>query len=174
MVYDDLYYKAYDLVEELKACDVKVAFAESLTGGMISSKLVDIEGASEVFAGSVVSYTNDVKKDILGVKEETIEAFTEVSEECAKEMALNVRKMMKADISVSATGYAGGYDNSNDYPDIDDDPDDQTGTVWFGFSTEDETFAVTQYFVGSRDAVRLQAVEFAFNLILEYLKENYE
>ncbi|MBQ4271249.1 MAG: CinA family protein [Clostridiales bacterium] len=173
MVHDDLYYKAYDLVEELKACDVKVAFAESLTGGMISSRLVDIEGASEVFNGSVVSYTNDVKRDILGVKADTIEAYTEVSEECAKEMALNVRNMMKADISVSATGYAGGYDNANDYPDPDDE-DDLTGTVWFGFSTEDETFAVTQYFVGARDSVRLQAVEFAFNLILEYLKENYE
>lgn len=172
MVYDDLYYKAYDLVEELKACDVKVAFAESLTGGMISSKLVDIEGASEVFTGSVISYTNDVKRDILGVKADTIEAFTEVSEECAREMALNVRKMMKADISVSATGYAGGY-KGNDYPDPEDE-DDLTGTVWFGFSTEDETFAVTQYFVGARDAVRLQAVEFAFNMILQYLKENYE
>ena len=167
MDFDKLYYKAFDLVDELKACDVKVAFAESLTGGMISSKLVDVPGASDVLVGSVVSYTNDIKMNVLGVKPETIEAHTEVSPECAGEMAEGVRKLMGADIAFSATGYAGDYSDN-------DETEDETGTVCFALATEDDTVTFTQFFPGQRDAVRLQSVEFVFDMILDYLKENYE
>lgn len=170
MNFDDLYYKAFDLVDELKACGVKVAFAESLTGGMITSKLVDVPGASDVLVGSVVSYTNDIKMNVLGVKPETIDAYTEVSQECAGEMAEGVRKLMGADIAFSATGYAGGYSNNSERS----DDDDQTGTVCFALATEDGTVTFTQFFPGDRDVVRLQSVEFVFNMILDYLKENYE
>ena len=171
MVFDDLYYLAFDLVDELKACDLKVAFAESLTGGMISSKLVDVCGASDVLLGSVVSYTNDIKMNVLGVKKETIDSYTEVSEQCAKEMAEGVRKLTGADIAFSATGYAGDY---SEHLDGFNEDDDMVGTVWFGFATEDGTEAFCQYFPGQRDAVRLQSVEFVYNTILSYLKENYE
>ena len=81
MVFDDLYYKAFDLVDELNSCGVKIAFAESLTGGLISSRLVDVCGASDVLLGGVVSYTNDIKINVLGVRKETIDAYTEVSGE---------------------------------------------------------------------------------------------
>ena len=135
---------------------------------MISSRLVDVPGASDVFVGSVVSYTNDIKMNVLGVKPETIDAYTEVSPECAGEMAEGVRKLMGADIAFSATGYAGGYSNDAE------DTDDQTGTVCFALATEDGTVTFTQYFPGERDAVRIQSVEFVFNMILDYLKENYE
>jgi PncC family amidohydrolase len=171
MDFNKLYYKAFDLVDELKACDVKVAFAESLTGGMISSKLVDVPGASDVFVGSVVSYTNDIKMNVLGVKPETIEEHTEVSPECAGEMAEGVRKLMGADIAFSATGYAGGYSSGADLP---DEEDSETGTVCFGFATEDGTDTYTQFFVGDREDIRLQSVKFVFDMILDYLKENYE
>ncbi|HAW15681.1 MAG TPA: damage-inducible protein CinA [Clostridiales bacterium] len=170
MVFDKLYYKACDVVEELRDCGLKITFAESLTGGMISSKLVDVPGSSDVFVGSVVSYTNDIKKNILNVSEDTIEAYTEVSEKCAVEMAEGARSLMKADIAVSATGYAGNYDNDNEII----SEDNETGTVWLGFSSEDGSFAVSQFFPGNRDSVRLWAVETAFDMVLDYLKENYE
>lgn len=168
MVFDDLYYLASDLVEELKKCKLTVAFAESLTGGMIASKLVDVPGASEVLLGGVVSYTNEIKMNVLGVKEDTIDAYTEVSEQCAMEMADGVRKLTGADIAFSATGYAG------DYSDPSDSDDDLVGTVWFGFATEDGTEAFCQYFPYKRDMVRLQSVEFVYKTILSYIEENYE
>lgn len=171
MNFNKLYYKAFDLVDELNACDVKVAFAESLTGGMISSKLVDVPGTSEVFVGSVVAYSNDIKMNVLGVKPETIETYTEVSLECAGEMAEGVRKLMGADIAFSATGYAGGYSSGRDLP---DEEDEETGTVCFGLATEDGTVTFAQCFPGDREDIRLQSVEFVFDMILDYLKENYE
>jgi len=171
MIYDDLYYKAFDLVDELNAFGLKIAFAESLTGGLISSKLVDVCGASDVLLGGVVSYTNDIKINILGVKKETIDTYTEVSEQCAVEMAEGIRRLTGADIAFSATGYAGDY---SDHLDGINDDDNMIGTVWFGFSTEDGTEAFCQFFPGQRDAVRLQAVEFVYDTILSYLRENYE
>ena len=160
---DTIYDKAFDVVEELRNCDLKISFAESLTGGMISSRLVDIVGASDVLKGSVVSYTNEIKMNVLGVNPETIETYTEVSEKCACEMA------------ISATGYAGTYELPKAVDLLGEGLDDsQTGTVWFGFATEDGVSAVCQYFPGTRDAVRAQAVEFVFDMILEYISENYE
>ncbi len=170
MVFDDLYYKAFDLVDELNSCGVKIAFAESLTGGLISSRLVDVCGASDVLLGGVVSYTNDIKINVLGVREETIDAYTEVSGECAKEMAEGVRKLTGADIAFSATGYAGDYSDTIDII----DQDSENGTVWFGFATEDGTEAFCQFFPGKRDEVRLQAVEFVYDTVISYLRENYE
>ncbi|MBR6880075.1 MAG: CinA family protein [Clostridiales bacterium] len=172
---DTIYDKAFDVVEELRNCDLKISFAESLTGGMISSRLVDIVGASDVLKGSVVSYTNEIKMNVLGVNPETIETYTEVSEQCACEMAQGVMKLTGSDIAISATGYAGTYELPKEVDLLGEGLDDsQTGTVWFGFATEDGVSAVCQYFPGTRDAVRAQAVEFVFDMILEYISENYE
>ena len=84
-----------------------VAFAESCTGGLCAKRLTDIPGTSEIFHCGVVSYSNDIKMKVLGVKAETIEKHTEVSAECAKEMAEGVRRLADADYGVSITGYAG-------------------------------------------------------------------
>ena len=161
---------AAKLIDVLREKGMTITFAESCTGGLMASGLVDVPGASDVLVGSVVSYTNDIKMNVLGVKPETIDAYTEVSQECAGEMAEGVRKLMGADIAFSATGYAGGYSNNSERS----DDDDQTGTVCFALATEDGTVTFTQFFPGDRDVVRLQSVEFVFNMILDYLKENYE
>ena len=81
--------------------------AESLTGGMISSEIVGVPGASEVFSGSVVCYTNDVKINVLGVPETVIGEHTEVSAECAEAMAEGLCKVIGCDTSVAVTGIAG-------------------------------------------------------------------
>ena len=82
-------------------------FAESLTGGMISSEVVGVPGASAVFSGSVVSYTNEVKINVLGVDPSVIDEHTEVSSQCAEAMAEGVCKVIGCDYSVAVTGIAG-------------------------------------------------------------------
>lgn len=81
--------------------------AESLTGGMIAQRIVEIPGASAVLKGGIVSYTNEVKHDVLKVKQSTLDEFGAVSAECALEMARGVKMLTRSDIAVSATGVAG-------------------------------------------------------------------
>lgn len=99
------------LIREKK---LTAATAESCTGGLISKRLTDVPGASEVFGCGVVSYSNDVKEKLLGVKREHLEKYGAVSEVVAASMALGVQKLSGADIGVSVTGIAGpSSDNTN-------------------------------------------------------------
>jgi nicotinamide-nucleotide amidase len=104
-----------------------VAFAESCTGGLCAKRLTDISGASEIFHCGVVSYSNEIKHKVLGVKDETLQKHTAVSEETAKEMAEGVRKLADATYGVSITGYAGPGD------------EEEVGTIYIGVSSENET-----------------------------------
>ena len=95
------------VIEKLRERGLLLATAESCTGGLCAKRLTDVAGASQVFCGGVVSYTNDVKMRLLGVKEETLAQFGAVSGETAREMAEGVRKATGADVAVSVTGVAG-------------------------------------------------------------------
>lgn len=132
-----------------------VAFAESCTGGLCAKRLTDIAGTSEIFHCGVVSYANDIKMKVLGVKAETIEKHTEVSSECAKEMAEGVRLLADADYGVSITGYAGPGD------------DEEVGLIYIGISSKKETRAVKLLTghkgASCRDYNRLVASSRAFN-----------
>ena len=86
---------------------ITLATAESLTGGLIAQRLVEIAGASAVLKGGIVSYTNEVKHNVLGVSTETLDNLGAVSAQCALEMARGAKKLTNADIAVSATGVAG-------------------------------------------------------------------
>ena len=101
-----------------------VAFAESCTGGLCAKRLTDISGASEIFHCGVVSYSNDIKHKILGVKEETLSMYTAVSEQTATEMAKGIRLLADADYGVSITGYAGPGD------------DEEVGTIYLAVASE--------------------------------------
>ena len=132
-----------------------VAFAESCTGGLCAKRLTDIAGTSEIFHCGVVSYSNDIKMKVLGVKAETIEKYTEVSSECAKEMADGVRLLSDADYGVSITGYAGPGD------------DEEVGLIYIGVSSRNET-RVLKLLTGHkgdscRDYNRFVASSRAFN-----------
>ena len=111
------------VVETLLEKHLTVATAESLTGGMIGSRIASIPGASAVLYGGCITYTNEVKERLVGVKHETIERFTEVSEETAREMALGVMERLGTDIGVSATGFAGPGGGTEEHP---------VGTVFIG------------------------------------------
>ncbi len=116
-----------------------VAFAESCTGGLCAKRLTDISGASQIFHCGVVSYANEIKHRLLGVEKETLEKYTAVSAECAKEMAQSIRLSADADYGVSITGYAGPGD------------EEEVGTIYIAVSSE-KTVRVKKLQTGHRGA----------------------
>ena len=132
--------------------------AESCTGGMVGSALTGVPGASEVYKGGIISYTNAVKQKVLGVHKETLQQFGAVSAETAQEMAAGARKMLKADYAVSVTGLAGpGGDTYGN----------KVGTVFIGFESANVSVVKKYLFSGDREEVRKQAAAAALRLILE-------
>ncbi len=95
------------LVKLLTMKQLKIAVAESCTGGIVTGKITSVSGSSSVLDGSVVSYANSIKNSVLGVSDSTLEKYGAVSEECANEMAKGIKNVMKADIGLSITGIAG-------------------------------------------------------------------
>ncbi len=137
---------------------LKLGFAESLTGGMISSGIVDIPGASAVFNGAVVSYVNEVKTSVLGVDPAVISEVTEVSSECAEQMASGAAKLLSADIAVSVTGIAGPGG---------DLPGKPVGTVFMGLYNRGEVSSVRLDLSGTRDEIRRSTAACAYIKIIE-------
>ncbi|MDY6017860.1 MAG: competence/damage-inducible protein A [Oscillospiraceae bacterium] len=104
------------VVELLKDNNMTIATAESCTAGYIPKRLTDIPGASEVFGCGIISYSNEIKQQLLGVKKETLDRFGAVSEQTAREMAAGVRRVSGADIGISVTGIAGPGSDGTDKP----------------------------------------------------------
>jgi len=124
-----------------------VSVAESCTGGLIGKCFTDISGASATFVGGMITYTNNIKINKLGVSSDTVERFTEVSFECAAEMAERARIYFESDIGISATGFAGPTGGSEKDP---------VGTVYLGVALADKTQVLCLSFVNiGRDRIRL-------------------
>ena len=121
--------------EILKAAGKTLSTAESCTGGMISSLITSVPGSSEYFLGSVTSYANSVKENVLGVPSKIIEEYGAVSSECVSAMAEGVRRLTGSDYSVATSGIAGPGGGSDKKP---------VGTVWIGVSSHmgTETFSL--------------------------------
>ena len=137
---------------EARKKSVNVACAESCTGGLVGGALTEIPGSSDVFNGSAVTYSNDAKRKILGVKSETLRDFGAVSSECAREMAEGALRVYGADYAVSVTGIAGPDGGSRGKP---------VGTVWFGVAGREGVRSVMRHLPGKREEVRTRAVRFA-------------
>jgi len=146
------------VVEGLKARKMTIACAESCTGGLIAKRITDISGASEVFGYGCVTYWNEAKMGLLGVSPETIEQYTEVSAQCALEMARGVRKLAGADIGISTTGYAGPTGGTEENP---------VGTVYIGLSWAggETVFRPDRRYMRTREQVRRHAASHAFDLV---------
>lgn len=140
-----------------------VAMAESCTGGLLASALVDLPGASNVLGEGYVTYSNASKSRILGVKPETLEKYGAVSRECALEMALGARALSKADWALSVTGIAGPDGATRDKP---------VGLVYMAIAGARGASATERLFSGGRDNVRIASVKTALNTLrlkmLEY------
>ncbi len=123
-----------------------VATAESCTGGLISKRITEVAGSSEVFGYGVVTYANEAKMNLLGVKSETLEAFGAVSYQTAEEMAEGVRKLSGADIGVAVTGIAGPGGGT---------PEKPVGLVYVGISSRLGVRHVKLMLKGDRNRVRI-------------------
>jgi nicotinamide-nucleotide amidase len=151
------------LVQKLHECKLTLSAAESCTGGLIAKRITDIPGCSDVFFGGCVTYTNEVKMALLGVKRETLDKYTAVSANVAMEMAKGVRERTGSDIGLSATGIAGPGGGTEDAP---------VGTVYLGISTrEGESFRKLSLSSNrSREFIRTVSATNAYDMALKYIK----
>jgi nicotinamide-nucleotide amidase len=140
-----------------------IATAESCTGGKIAQVLTSVSGASNYFRGSVVSYATDTKVSVLGVSEETINKYTVVSAQVAKEMALGIQKLMKTDYAIVTTGNAGPSKG---------DADAEVGTVFLALATPSEVIVEEFNFGQPRDKVIDRAVNKAFEMLQKEILKN--
>ena len=150
---------ALAVLRQLKAGGLTLCSAESCTGGLIGSLLTDIPGASSVYLGGVISYTNAVKQKLLGVSEDTLRVYTAVSRETAHEMARGVRERLGADVAISVTGLAGPDSDETGRP---------VGLVYAALDMNGFSFCRELHLSGDREAVRLQAAEAALQLVLDF------
>lgn len=134
----------------------RIAVAESCTGGMLGQRLTAIAGSSDVFAGGVIAYDNEVKIELLGVDREAIERHGAVSEEVVTAMASAARRRFGVDLGIGITGIAGPTGGSTEKP---------VGTVWIALATPDELVAKQLRLFGDRDEVRRRAAQAALDLV---------
>ena len=147
---------AEKLVEFLKAQGLTCATAESCTGGGVGTAITAVPGSSAVFAGGIISYSNEVKAEVPGVSRDDLARVGAVSGEVAAQMAEGARRLLKTDMAVSLTGIAGPDGGSDAKP---------VGLVWLGLATKDGVRTEKTIFRGGRAQVRAQAVTHALGML---------
>lgn len=154
---------AKEVLKLLQKHHKTLATAESCTGGMIAAAITDIPGSASVFKGGVVSYWTEVKHNVLGVEQSTLDAVGAVAPETAKQMAEGARKVIGSDLAVSVTGVAGP------------DPDERgtpVGCVYLALTDGVRTVVRKPEDLGcQRSEIRSGAVQYALGMLKEYLTE---
>ena len=137
-----------------------IATAESCTGGLIGDRFTNVSGSSAYYKGGIVAYSNEVKHNILGVKNKTLNAYGAVSEETALEMAIGVRRLLKSNIGLSTTGIAGPTGGTDEKP---------VGLIYVGLSYEGGNKAFKFIFTPSRLTNKLMTSQAALNITRLFL-----
>ena len=154
---------AEKIAARLKARRGMLVTAESCTGGWAAQELTAVAGSSAWFERGFVTYSNEAKQEMLGVRADTIQRHGAVSEETARDMALGALERSRGTVALAITGIAGPTGGSRDKP---------VGTVCFAWAEKDRAAtAETRHFAGDREAVRRQSVEYALAKVLELLDE---
>ena len=155
---------ASELLQDAKKKKIRIATAESCTGGLISGCLTEIAGSSSVFDRGFVVYSNDAKMTNLDVSRKTLQDFGSVSAETALEMALGALRASNADLALSATGIAGPDGGSTEKP---------VGIVYLGIALrkDNQCLTIEHKFKGDRVSVRLQTIEAALNAMKKQISE---
>lgn len=144
----------------LKEKGLTMGTAESCTGGLVAKRLTDLSGASAVFKGGVVSYTNEVKAGVLGVPQEMLDEFGAVSAQVAQAMAQGARKVLGCDLAVSLTGVAGPNP---------DDRNNPVGLIYVALDTPEGTRVRELHLINGRARIRTVAATNAFDMVRRYL-----
>ena len=161
VVYDEEARRAYELLVKNGS---RVTTAESCTGGLLGASIVMNPGASDVFDEGYLTYANEAKMKLLGVREETLKTVGAVSEQCAMEMAQGALNASdRSDYALSVTGIAGPTGGSAEKP---------VGTVWIGLADRDSVYARRFLFDGDRSAVRCASVKAALTMLIEHINGN--
>jgi len=153
----------FQLGDLLRARGIKLATAESCTGGLIADRLTDVPGSSEYFIGGIVAYAYEAKVALLGVSWDTLHTYGAVSRETVLEMARGARKALSVDLAVSVSGIAGPGGGL---------PDKPVGTTWIGLSTPEGEWARVFIWEGDRRGNKELSADAALQFVVDYLKGN--
>jgi PncC family amidohydrolase len=153
---------AQTVVEELRQRGWTITFAESCTAGLAAGRLVNYPGASSVLNMGFVTYSDDAKNRLLGVRTETLARYGAVSEQTAAEMALGAAERAEAEVAISITGLAGPGGGTEELP---------VGTIWIGIACQGCVDTAKLLLQGQRNENRQETVEIAFRLLLQRLQE---
>jgi nicotinamide-nucleotide amidase len=148
------------VVSLLASKKLKISVAESCTGGLLASRIVNVSGASSIFEEGYVTYSNSAKQNTLHVTKQTINDHGAVSEQCALEMIGGLVRKTQCDVGVSITGIAGPNGGTEDKP---------VGLVYFGFYLNGHFFIKKKIFNGTRDIVRYRSTQYALTIIWKEL-----
>lgn len=151
------------LFELLKEKNLKISTAESCTGGMIGASITSIPGISSYYGYGFVTYSNEAKQKLIGVKEETLNKFGAVSAQTVLEMAEGALNVSGSDIAVSVSGIAGPDGGTKEKP---------VGLVYIGIATKNKSSFNKFIFKGTREEVRQQTVNSAFEMIINIIEKN--
>jgi PncC family amidohydrolase len=147
----------------LRSRGLTVATAESCTGGLIGSLLTDVSGSSDYYLGGVISYSNEVKRAVLGVQEETLNTAGAVSRETALQMAHGVRCLLEADYALAVTGIAGPNGGTRDKP---------VGLVYIALVGPDVERCERHVWAGDRQENKMASARRALQMLIEHLEGN--
>ncbi|RPI85126.1 MAG: CinA family protein [Chloroflexi bacterium] len=147
--------------ELLRKRGLRLAVAESCTGGLVGHRVTNVPGSSTYYVGSITAYAYEAKVRLLNLSWETLETYGAVSRETVLEMARGVRRVLAADIGLSVSGIAGPGGGT---------PQKPVGTVWFGLSAAGLDFAWMRLMKGDRIAVKEQSAEDALQMLFKYLR----
>lgn len=150
-----------EIGKKLRKKGLKLATAESCTGGLIGHLLTQISGSSDYFLGGLISYSNDVKNSHLKVSQSTLKRFGAVSPQTAKAMALGARKSFKSDVALATTGIAGPLGGTRTKP---------VGLVYLGIAGKKGSLTEKKIFKGSRLQIKKQAAEWALKRLWVFIK----
>ena len=146
------------IFELFKSHSKTLSLAESCTGGKIASRIVNLSGASQYFKGGLIPYNNNAKESLLNIPRVVIDKFSDVSEEVAMRMAIEVRKKFNSDISLAVTGNAGPLKGNNNEP---------IGKVFIAVSSENKSFVKEFNFGNHRERIIERAVNKSFEILLK-------
>lgn len=152
----------FELVELLKSKNLSISSCESFTGGLFASTITSIAGVSSVYKGSMVAYQNDIKKNVLCINEQVFTDYGVISANMALEMARKCIKIFDSDICVSFTGNAGPNQLENK----------EVGLWYLAVFYKDKDFVYEFKECGTRDSIRLKAVNVAVGIIIDIIR-NY-